>query len=146
MPEFEVGVDFSEVENTDTFEPMPVATYEFQILEANPKTTEKGRDMISWVLGIINHEEFNGRQVFYNTPMPWTNPTTGQRDISGISFLVGLCKGVGQSWDGGTFVSEPLVGLTGMVELKQRQKKEKQDDGTYKPINEYTNEVKRFVY
>lgn len=146
MPELDLGVPFSDVENSDTFDPMPAATYEFQVMSGEQTTTAEDRPMIKWILAIINNEEFKGRQLFYNTPLPWNNPATGQRDIGGIGLLVGLCKGVGHMWEGNTFAPEPVIGLTGQVEVKQRQKKEKNAEGKYVATDEIVNEVKKFVY
>ena len=146
MPEFELGVPYSEVENSDLFEPMPAGTYEFQVLESTFGDTAAGRPMFKWVLGIINNEEYKGRQLFYNTPMPWNNPNTGQKDISGIGLLVALMKSLRQTWEGGTFTSETYVGLSGKVEVKQKQKMELGPVGKYVPTDEIVNDVKKFVY
>lgn len=145
MPLFDLGVVFTEVEDEDKFEAMPNATYDFQIVSAEPKETGEGRPTINWTLGIINNPEYIGRKVFYNTPMPWMKD--GQKDISGIGFLVALVKAVRHPWDGSNFPSEEYIGLTGQTELKQKPKQEQNAAGKWVNIDppEMINQVKKFV-
>lgn len=142
-PVFNLGVDFSDVQDTDKFEPMPVATYSFQILDAISGETGDGRPIIKWTIGIIESEEYNNRQLFYNTPLPWEK--NGQQDISGVGFLVNITKGVGKPWDGKQLVTEDYIGSTGQVEVKQKLKREQNAEGKWVNTDEVVNEVKKFV-
>lgn len=149
MPEIDLGLEFGEVKDEDKFDPMPLATYEFQILSYEMRETQSGKNAgrpgISWVLAVINHSEFTGRQVFYNTPLPWEKD--GQRDISGIGFLVALAKAVKREWTGGKITPEEYVGLIGEVALKQKAKQElNPETQKYEDTDEIINVVKKFVY
>lgn len=145
MPEIDLGIEFEDVKDEDKFDPMPAAAFEFQILAQESRETGAGRPTINWTLGVINHSEYVGRQVFYNTPLPWDKD--GQRDISGIGFLVALAKAVGREWSGGKIVPEEYVGLVGEVIWKQKPKQElNPETGKYENTDEIINVVRKFVY
>jgi hypothetical protein len=61
--------------------------------------------------------ELNGVGVFYNCPLMWNNPETGQIDKSGIGFSTDLVKGVGGQWQGTGYDPDTLIGLEGTFQL-----------------------------
>lgn len=126
-PLIEIGVDFEEAERESRPQPLPEGTYEFQIesgeiVETGPESKTPGRPMIRWRLRVINAEEpsYNNRSLFYNTPLPWTNPQ-GEFDKSGLGLLVNLYKAVGLKWEGGAVNTDELVGQTGVMLVTQRE-------------------------
>ena len=128
MPLIEVGVDFNAAEEATKIQPLPEGDYEFQIESAeivqcgeNSKTP--GRPMVKWTLRTINADDpqHNNRPLFYNTPLPWTNPQTGEFDDSALGFLVALTKAVGRPWNGTSLNTDEYIGLTGLMRVGVRE-------------------------
>lgn len=116
------SVPQEEVEKMDDFELLDSGTYEFQVRGIDSTQTGEasktpGRPMLKWELEIVNHPEYQGRRVFYNTVLPWVNQ--GQLDTSGCGLLVAVTKGVGKPWTGAAINTDEYLGLTGQVVIGQ---------------------------
>jgi hypothetical protein len=147
MPVVDLGVDYTDVQNEDKFEPLPGGTYDFTIAAVESKQSAKGRPMIKWKLA-VNHDG-QRRVLFYNTVLPWDNPETGELDAGGVGMLVGLCKAVGKPWTGSSIDTDSYVGLGGTAEVVQKPGRS-QDPATGEwvedPNADPQNDVKKFVY
>ncbi len=124
MPMIDMGVDFEDVKNSDSFEPVPSATYEFQVRDIKFKETGEhsktpGRPMLCWEIELINDPAVAGRRLFYNTVLPWVNPATGQQDTAGCGLLVAMAKGVGKPWTGTQISTDEYLGSMGFVLVGQ---------------------------
>jgi len=118
--EIEIGLDFAEAEREVEEQRRPASQGDYTLqVDAPPdlkasgqQSKSPGRPYLNWRLSIINDSSFQGKKVFYSTPLPWTNPTTQQLETSGINFLVDLTKALGKPWAGGKLQTEAYVGLT----------------------------------
>jgi len=120
MSPVDLGISYDEAEKESGFEPLPVKDYDFQITEANPDETSKGRPMLVWRLEVINDPELHGRSWLYNTPLPWTDPETQQFTSKGIGLLYALCEGVGRPWEGSNLDENSMIGLQGKLRNSHR--------------------------
>jgi len=144
MPTIELGVDFSDVQNEDTFEPLPNGTYDFITTSAEPKNSAAGRPMIKWVF-TVNHEG-KDYKFFYNTVLPWE--VDGEWVVSGVGMLVSVCKALGVPWQGKSLNLEDYLGLGGVCQVVQKPKQVKGPDGVYadNTIGEVVNDISKFNY
>jgi len=144
MPTINLGVDFSDVKDSDVFEPLPNATYDFTVYSVEEKTAASSRPMLKWVLTIIH--EGKERKLFYNTVLPWMKD--GEWDLSGMGMLVGLTKALGKPWTGTQLSTEDYLGLAGRADVHQKPKQIKQSDGSYAddPSGGAVNDIRKFVY
>jgi len=125
--EVNIGLDFlaAEQEAEEALKPIPPFDYTFQVEGIEPKLsglTSKtpGRPYLNWTLSIINSPEYSGKKLFYSTPLPYHNPSSGKLETSGINFLVDMCKALGRPWQGGTFQTELYIGAVGNARVGQR--------------------------
>jgi hypothetical protein len=146
MPEIDLGVDYTDVQDEDKFEAAPPGTYQFTVKGVEPKTASTGRPMLKWTLG-FNHE---GKEykLFNNTVLPWNNPATGELDVGGVGMLVAQCKAVGLPWTGNKFKTEDYIGRGGTVEVVQKIRQVREASGSYvdDPNGDVVNDVGKFVY
>jgi len=144
MPIIDLGVDFTNVQDMDTFEPLPNGTYDFIVSSCEEKIAASGRPMLKWILS-VNHDG-KERKLFYNTVLPWEKD--GELVTSGLGMLVGLSKALGKPWTGRKLSTEDYLGLAGVAEVNQKPKQAKQADGSYAddPFGGVVNDIKKFVY
>lgn len=122
MAVIDIGMDFETAEKDADISPLPNDDYRFQVKdyelgESGENSKVPGRPKINWQLQIVENEnpDFNGRIIFYNTSLPWTNPNTGEFDSGGMSFLTKLAQSVGVTWEGTQFDPDALVGQSGLM-------------------------------
>lgn len=143
MPTIDLGVDFSDVQNEDIFDPLPNGTYDFITTSAEPKNSAAGRPMIKWVF-TVNHEA-KDYKLFYNTVLPWE--VDGEWVVSGVGMLVSVCKALGKPWSGKSLNLEDYLGLGGSCQVVQKPKQTKQMDGSYAddPSGQVVNDIGKFL-
>lgn len=143
-PMIDLGVDFADVKDLDTFDPLPNGTYDFIVKSVEPKTAASGRPMLKWVFSVTH--EGKPYQLFYHTVLPWYHD--GEMDMNGVGMLVSTTKALGRPWTGQQLVTEEYLGLAGACEVVQKTKQTKQLDGSYAddPNGGVVNDIKRFVY
>ena len=144
MPVIDLGVDYSDVQDMDVFEPLPNGTYDFIVKSVEEKTAASGRPMLKWVFA-VNHEG-KDYQLFYNTVLPWYHD--GELDMGGVAMLVGTTKALGKPWTGQQLNTEDYIGAAGAAEVYQKPKQVKQADGSYAddPSGQAVNDIRKFVY
>ena len=144
MPTIDLGVDYTDVKDEDTFSPLPNGTFEFTVLAVEPKQSQKGRPMIKWTF-LVNYEAKDYR-LFYHTVLPWE--VNGQWEVGGVGMLVSVCKALGMPWTGKSINTEDYLGNSGTFEVIQKPKQSKQPDGSYAddPNGGVVNDIGKFVY
>jgi len=144
MVEIDLRIDFSDVENEDSFEPIPVGTYDFIVKSAESVIAKSGRPMIKWQLGIAH--DGAERTIFYNSVLP--HVVDGQMITSGVGMLVSVCKAVGQPWTGSSLNTEDYIGRAGRAEIIQKPKQVQNNEGDWVDDTSVppVNDVKKFVY
>ena len=144
MPTIDLGVDYTDVKDEDTFSPIPNGTYEFTVLAVEPKQSQKGRPMIKWTF-LVNYEAKDYR-LFYHTVLPWE--VNGQWEVGGVGMLVSVCKALGQPWMGRGLNTEDYLGVAGSCEVIQKPKQVKGSDSVYAddPGGQVVNDIAKFVY
>jgi len=60
------GLNLSEV--SDGFEPIPAGTYDVNVFECEPKTSQNGNEMLAFVVTVDDPDapEYRGRKLFFN--------------------------------------------------------------------------------
>jgi hypothetical protein len=143
-PVIDLGVDFSDVQYLDVFEPFPNGTYEYEVTSLENQTSKAGRPMLKWVLR-FEHEGRANNISFY-TVLPWMKD--GQMDLSGCFQLVGITKNLKKPWLGQSLATEDYIGLTGKAELVQKPGRS-QDTSTGEYVDDPNkpaqNDIKKFV-
>lgn len=144
MPVIDLGVNFEDVKNLDSFDPLPNGDYQFVVSSIESKNSAAGRPMLKWTFN-INH---NGqdRKLFYNTVLPWQHD--GELDTGGLGMLVQVTKALGKPWTGQALSTEDYIGLAGMCQVYQKPKQIRQPDGTYADDTDgnVVNDIKKFIY
>ena len=110
------GLDFASAEKEveESRKPLPEGDYQVQIESVEHKVgKESGRPYLNWMLNVFNNAQYNGKKIFYSTPLPWTNPSSGKLESTGLNFLVDLCKAFGKPWEGGKLQTEQYIGAMG---------------------------------
>jgi len=147
MPTINLGVDFSDVENEDTFPVLPNGTYPFKTTKvegANSKSSDPpGRPMIKWTFTTVQDGiDFNN---FHYTVLPWE--VDGEWIASGVGMLVTVCKALGKPWTGKNLVTEDYLGVSGTYVLEQALRQKQAPDGSWvdDPNGAPVNVIKSFV-
>ena len=129
MPPIDLGLTYDEAMQIAKPAPIPDGRYEFTVESINDTPTNAGRPRWSWRLSILNRPDLGNRKLFYSTPLTWVNPATGERDTSGLNFLISMLEGLGRPWTGKALPDkETFYGATGI--LAYSQKPNKIDPGT----------------
>lgn len=123
MVSIDLGLDFKKAEEEATIKPVPAKDYDFQIKKvevgvSGPNSDTPGRPKLNWHLALINNDDptLNGRVIFYNTSLPWTDPS-GEFVSSGLSFLTNIFLAVGEKWSGTSFDPDTLLGMVGKMSV-----------------------------
>lgn len=117
----DLGIDFEQAEKESRPPLIPDGKYEFLVQDIQEVTTQAGRPSLRWWLQIINRPDVVNRRLPYNTPLPWIDPSSKERDASGLGLLVGVIDAIGARWSGTTLPDkETFFGRTGVMTVSQR--------------------------
>jgi hypothetical protein len=151
MPTIDLNVSFDDVKDADVFKPAPVGTYPFKVLDIELKDSKAGRPMLVWNLGFECEDEDTGKMKEYKirfySVLPYEDEN-GEVVVSGLSNLVSITKALQNPWNGSSIQTEDYLGLTGMVEITQKNKQVPGPDGKYiddPESEEKVNDIKGFV-
>jgi len=127
MALYDLGITADEARKEGNFEPLDAGPYNFRIAGWDNKPTAAGRPMHVFKLEIQGHSDptVNGRIIFHNCVLPWTDPSSGQFTSKGIGLLSGMVEAVGLTWEGSSYDPDALIGSMGGFDLKKVPKKEK---------------------
>jgi hypothetical protein len=111
----DIGLNFEEAQKESGFQPIPEDDYKAQVIEGvivrtGPLSKTPGRPMVKWTLEVIEHPDYKGRKLFYNTLLPMIDQSTGELIKTGLGFLVSFCEATGIHWDGGRFDTSAYLG------------------------------------
>ena len=118
--QIDLGIDFetAEKEVAESRKPVAIGDYSIQVTDIKPgvggeSSKNPGRPLLNWELSIIGHPDYTGKKLFYNTSLPWADPSNGNRLLtSGLNFLTDLTKALGHPWAGRAIQTEQYIGLT----------------------------------
>lgn len=100
MPRFDI-IGFGGVKSS--MEPLPAGDYKTQITKWEERAgKEKGTKYINWILGVVEHPEYSGRNLFFMTML---------EPKEALFKLKKLCESVGgKGSDAGGFDPDKMVG------------------------------------
>ena len=133
MP-IDLGIGYDDAKKESGFEPLPAGTYAFMVESIEEGHTGElsktpNRPKWTWRLKVVGGEH-DGRTLLYTTVFPWSNPMTGQRDVSGLGLLVAIAAGIGAMWEGTILPDkETFYGRSGFMRVgtKMRRKADPMD-------------------
>lgn len=112
MPRFDIA-GFGDVKST--MDPLPAGDYKVQITDMKEGVgKEKGTKYLNWVLTVIDHPEYSGRNLFFMTML---------EPKEALFKLKGLCEAVGQGWDSKGLDTDQIKGQYIMAKVVQESYK-----------------------
>ena len=109
MALIDVDLDYDSAEQEVEFKPLPENEYDAQVVAWDLRNSQNNEPMILWTLEIINHPEYNGRQLFHNTM------TVGK----GRNFLTRFAQACGRRWEGKRIDPDQFVGCQVRLSLSE---------------------------
>lgn len=108
MPRFDI-VGFGGVKGT--LEPIPNADYKVQITKCEQAVgREKGTKYLNWILSVVEHPEYTGRNLFFMTML---------EPKEALFKLKKMCEAVGKGWDDNGLDTDNMIGAYIRVKVVQ---------------------------
>lgn len=133
--------DATSVDTTQRdYENLPDGIYRLEVIKSEVVPTKKGDGTrLNLVYGVIEPEDFKGRQIFGGINLE--NPNAVSQEL-GQKELASLCRAVGLSEIDDSDALH-FIGFTAKIGMG-KPSKEKNDDGS--PVYPPKNEIKRFYF